>query len=531
MANATIDLGTYKPAMAGDYALPVGIGYRGRITMPSAFSLAAFEISTWAPATFASSDGKDHVLFEIRKNAANWLRVTKLYTGGVELRTTAGGTEKSVSTSAVTWVSGAALFVAVDYDGTDASLRVNGTVVSILAVGTFAAAATDYKLYCGSNWAHYNNWEGYLNIVVTGNTVAGITARYASGAGLSFATWEATYAANVVLYISDNNTPRAIKYVGPGYLAVAFDVLDLHGPLVSTYPLIGYQNWVDDSALYAPAFRAVGSWEASLPLTNLKDPLISVVARTTDLSLSSTKLELDFGVSRPLRCLGIFGHNLSLDGLVRLRVSNTAGDYSFGATRYDTDWIEAYGPIYPEGLLPAGHESYATRKLSAEEWADMVLRYPWYHIIPADDITGRYVQIEFDDQANAAGFLEMGYLWASWAWQPSMSWALGRNVTVEDASRISATGGGARYYLRGPIRRAMRFNIDNLPEQEAAAYAYHIQAKRGTTRPIFVALDPANSEMMRLNTIMGDLRDLSALGWTPALEERASQGFVVTERV
>jgi len=78
-------------------------------------------------------------------------------------------------------------------------------------------------------------------------------------------------------------------------------------------PLLVFPNLVDTATL------AGGSWESTLPLTNLQDRRLAKVARSADASLTSTTVTVTLAATRVVRAVGLHGHNLSLAGRVRIR--------------------------------------------------------------------------------------------------------------------------------------------------------------------------------------------------------------------
>ncbi len=79
--------------------------------------------------------------------------------------------------------------------------------------------------------------------------------------------------------------------------------------------LIGHTNRIDSATLTG------GSYAATLPLSNLQTKIIGQVARTNNLSASSTTFNLDFGTEQKIEVMSLVNHNIYLDGTVRLRAS------------------------------------------------------------------------------------------------------------------------------------------------------------------------------------------------------------------
>ena len=82
--------------------------------------------------------------------------------------------------------------------------------------------------------------------------------------------------------------------------------------------LVGRKNLLDIT--YYPVILTRGSWEPSLPLANLKDPLLVNAAQSTNAAKASTQWEVDFSVPRDERLL-----ELSLSARRELRSNWTLG--------------------------------------------------------------------------------------------------------------------------------------------------------------------------------------------------------------
>lgn len=76
-----------------------------------------------------------------------------------------------------------------------------------------------------------------------------------------------------------------------------------------------------DVDFYTPKIGG-GSWLPSLPLSNLQDRLLSKVARSTDLELTSTRFHVDLGFFRDARCICIPKHAMGRYAKIRARAAS-----------------------------------------------------------------------------------------------------------------------------------------------------------------------------------------------------------------
>lgn len=111
--------------------------------------------------------------------------------------------------------------------------------------------------------------------------------------------------------------------------------------------IIASPNRVD--ADFYPVTFSGGSWQAALPLTNLRDPLMSKVARSTDAATASTTFDVDLGAPRDIRIIGIPAHNLSRAARIK---ATGASDALLTDVLATIDWRDVWQVVYPWGTLP-----------------------------------------------------------------------------------------------------------------------------------------------------------------------------------
>lgn len=100
--------------------------------------------------------------------------------------------------------------------------------------------------------------------------------------------------------------------------------------------LFGWPVYSDVGVTYSPSLSG-GSWLAALPLANLQDRRLAKVARSTNDAQASTMFEVDLGVARAVRLVGLPVHNLSTAAKWRVRGFASAPIWE----DYDiSDWTE-----------------------------------------------------------------------------------------------------------------------------------------------------------------------------------------------
>lgn len=84
---------------------------------------------------------------------------------------------------------------------------------------------------------------------------------------------------------------------------------------------LAWQNRIDEATLSG------GSWNSSLPLTNVQNRQVQKVARSSDAANASTKFDLDLGSGQSIGVLALVVHNISASGKVRISASNDTTAY------------------------------------------------------------------------------------------------------------------------------------------------------------------------------------------------------------
>lgn len=277
----------------------------------------------------------------------------------------------------------------------------------------------------------------------------------------------------------------------------------------------GYQNRADESAL------SEGVWAATLPLNNLKDRVLSNVARSTNAVLASTKFKIAMTKARPIRVLGLINHNLSVPALVRFRAYD---DAAYTTVAYDSGWIKVWDSIYQSTDLEWEADEYWMGIISEEDRAG----YRWNVIhVTAQTIYKRYWLVEIDDTTNAAGYVQIGRLFISNGWTPRWNMSYGQSVQYESRDGIEEAYDGTEYFDERAKPRVQRFSLDHMPTDEAMAMALDMQRIAGVTKEVLFLYDPAEKIHFYRRSFLGRLRQLNPI--EQAMYENHKNTFEIKE--
>lgn len=251
---------------------------------------------------------------------------------------------------------------------------------------------------------------------------------------------------------------------------------------------LGYFNRVCSRATVSG-----GSWLAALPSSNVRTPERAAVARSSTDATTDTKLLIDLGAAYTLRIVAFDAHNLSDDGQWRVKLGTTSGasDVYSGSL---VDWLQA-----------TGVESTITEH-GASKGTDL----PALLVLPAD-YSARYLTIEIEDTTNAAGYVEIGYVFAGPALVPSINpeygaWADSR----VDLSTKSRARNGAVWTDAARRHRATQLSLGSLTQAEADVLD-EIQRVQGIVGSIVFVADIDDLAKSQRYGGIGTLRELSAL--------------------
>ena len=283
--------------------------------------------------------------------------------------------------------------------------------------------------------------------------------------------------------------------------------------------VLAFPNRVD-STRHVATFSG-GSWEADLPLTNLRDPRLAYVARSTDTTEASTHFDVDLQVERDILVVAIPGGNVSRDGRVRLTAASDAG---FASVVAAVDWADWWPVVYEFGALPWGSPSFWDGKIDAE--AAEGYEMPW-HFVFSTPVQARYWRIEISDVGNLDGYVELPRLVLAPGCQPSRNYGHGARMGWADDSTVERSLGGAVFVAPQPRYRKFDLTWPYLPRGEALAWVMDMQRQLGVSGQAYYVENPDDVTNRHRLSMLCRLRQLDPLDFVPAL--RASAALALEE--
>lgn len=233
-----------------------------------------------------------------------------------------------------------------------------------------------------------------------------------------------------------------------------------------------------------------GSWEASLPLTNLRTQDRRQRARSADALTASTQFRIDFGTThaRWLGMLLLVDHNFTTAGQVRVVLTNSATDAT--ARIYDSGLEDAWPAIEVHGADADGFGDDDAATWPDGRQSEAVYRHKLSSAQRVGNGGARYLFVYVEDTGNADGYVEIGRLLGGPLLIPDIG--IEPNATVEwvDPSEVVRTRGGLRIAGTDTRYRMMRLRLGFLAQDEAFAFFYE-WGKAGRGADLWFEMDTA----------------------------------------
>lgn len=262
--------------------------------------------------------------------------------------------------------------------------------------------------------------------------------------------------------------------------------------------VLSYQNRID-----AATFAAYGSWQASLPLTNLQNRSLSKIARSTDATNASTKFRFSTDIARIIGAVGFVNHNLSSTAQYRYRVYSDSG---YTTLAYDSGTLDVW-PQMPFGTYE--WEDLRFWDLTATD-EDLALFTKTLIHIPTASVSEQYYQVEFFDTANENGYVQLGRVFIGSIYQPFYNMDIGASIGYESGTVIDTAMSGAEYFDRRGSYRVARFNLNHLTSEEAVLNN-DIQKISGTDAEVLFVYDPSDNLNLSRRSFLGRIRTMSPI--------------------
>lgn len=227
-----------------------------------------------------------------------------------------------------------------------------------------------------------------------------------------------------------------------------------------------------------------GSWQASLPVTNVADRRITRSARSSSAAAANTVIDIDCGSAKSMRAFALINHNLQSTAQWRIKASLTAigstdvldtgarnvvqmSMYADLLTWTDTGWWEGIGDGWLRNMNPVIY-------------------------VHTGQISARYVRIEITDTTNPDGYVQVGRAIAAPVLVPATNDDYGRSRGFLDFNSFDTGEAGAEFSRLGRKLKTESVSLSWLTEQEAR-FLRGISRQRGTDDDVLYVPDVSDA--------------------------------------
>lgn len=247
-----------------------------------------------------------------------------------------------------------------------------------------------------------------------------------------------------------------------------------------------------------------GSWQ--IPLANLQDRIIQRVARSANRDLASTQFVADLPSPKALRAVVLVNSGASVSARKRVRLYGVEDTV---VAQTGTEETDGWEPVFPRETPTAQMRwrdlNFWSGRPTPDDLAGTTLST--ITLFDAEFFTKR-ITVEFDDQANPTGYLDLGRQFVAGQYEPSHNYAYGGALRFEARSSTAYSRGGTPYHNRRRHPRVKTITFEHLPEAEAYARVYEIQRRAGTDREIFYVENPADIVNRQRTSFLARMRSL-----------------------
>lgn len=267
--------------------------------------------------------------------------------------------------------------------------------------------------------------------------------------------------------------------------------------------IILYENFFDT------ATPSGGSYESDLPITNLQNADIGIVARTQDATNASTIILIDFGRERHINGLALGVPNISPGAQYRIRSFAESGRTT---TLYDSGTKTVPGVVI-DSLDLEWEDPGFWYGINTEE---LLIEFSTWiiEVIPSDQASNanrRWWTIEIFDENNSDGYLDFSRLFAGRAFEPTINYNEDNAFSVTPLVDVSESLGGNRSYWDRGIRRILRLTFENNSYDEAFNDIFRMIVKARTSRQVFVIPDHEDIQFLQERSFLATFKQVPSV--------------------
>ena len=125
--------------------------------------------------------------------------------------------------------------------------------------------------------------------------------------------------------------------------------------------------------------------------------------------------------------------------------------------------------------------------------------------------SARYWDLQFRDETNTAGYLDLSRLVIAPAIEPETNFSYGASLGVETMTTRERARSGASFYDEQPQYRTFDFELGTLTETEGMVNVLDFMRIAGIHQQFYFVFDPSDTTHMHRRSFLATLEKLSAL--------------------
>jgi len=255
--------------------------------------------------------------------------------------------------------------------------------------------------------------------------------------------------------------------------------------------VIGWPRWTED-------LTVTGDFDPLYPGQNLTSLPLSRIAR---LPSTSAQITMTLPRSRPIRCLALVRHNLTLHATMRIRMYAESTGMSLV---YDSGEEDVWPVVYPASQIDWESDNFWSAKYTPDQIKD----YAWTRPVWLDRAyLAQRIEIAISDPSNLDGSLDIGLIEVSEGWQISTNFDFGAEYGFRFRTSMNQAMGGAKYGRRKPKGRVFQGSIPDLPRDEAMARGFEFLRQADLDTPFLWLPDPQDQVNWLRNCFLATLSE------------------------
>lgn len=272
--------------------------------------------------------------------------------------------------------------------------------------------------------------------------------------------------------------------------------------------------YYNDQSLASTFAAGFGSWQAATPLTNLQDPRLSRVARSTDATNASSKFRFSFATAITTDALFLVGTNMQASSQWRV-ITYTNNTFAT--------------PVFDSGVQsfwPAGISSPDLRVIRDPDLKGM----PLFAML-GQNVTANAWEVQLLDATNPAGYIQAAKLFLGQPIVTTFNFANGATFSRDANTQVIRSLGGTPYFNRHKNIRSWRLTFT--AEDYAVGWEQidALNEMSGLDRPLFVVPFPDDVDHMNAHSFLCNLSKISDLQMMAYASTRIATAFDLTEYV